>query len=54
VPVILAILVIIAASFLLLPELPEGPARMAGWAAVVIITAAAVWTLRPVRRRKRR
>jgi hypothetical protein len=52
IPVIIAMLVIIAAAVITLPLLPEGPARMAGWGAVVLITAAAVWLLRPTRRRR--
>jgi hypothetical protein len=54
IPVIVAILVIIAAAVATLPALPEGTARMAGWAAVVLITAVAVWRLRPTPRRRRR
>jgi hypothetical protein len=53
-PVVIAMLVIIAAAVLTLPQLPVGTARMAGWAAVVILTAVAVWLLRPVRPRGRR
>ena len=51
IPVIIAILVIIAAAVLGLPELPEGTPRLAGWASVVIATVVAVLTLRPVKRR---
>jgi hypothetical protein len=54
IPVIVAILVIIAAAVASLPALPEGPARMAGWGAVVLVTAVAVWRLRPTPRRRRR
>jgi hypothetical protein len=46
-PVIIAVLLIIAAAVVALPELPPGPSRIAGWIAVVLITAASVWTLRP-------
>jgi hypothetical protein len=55
VPVFIAVLLIIAAAVIVLPELPEGLGRMSGWAAVVAITAACVWYLRPTPRdRKRR
>lgn len=54
IPVIVAVLIIVAAALIVLPELPEGDARLAGWAAVVIVTAATVWALRPTRRRGRR
>ena len=54
IPVIIAILIIIAAAVLGLPELPEGNPRLAGWASVVILTVVAVWTLRPVKRRRLR
>jgi hypothetical protein len=53
VPVVLAILVIIATAVLALPQLPEGAPRMAGWAAVVVVTFIAVWLLKPTPRRKR-
>jgi hypothetical protein len=54
IPVIVAILVIIGAAVATLPALPEGPVRMAGWGAVVLLTALAVWRLRPTPRRRRR
>lgn len=47
VPVIIAILIIIAAGVVVLPELAPGTPRYAGWAALVVVTAAAVWRLRP-------
>ncbi len=53
-PVFMAILIIVAVSVVVLPELPEGLARQAGWVAVAVITAATVWALRPRGRRKRR
>ena len=55
IPVVIAMLVIIAAAVAGLPYLPPGPARMAGWAAVVVLVFLSVWRLRPTpRRRKRR
>jgi hypothetical protein len=54
VPVIVAMLLIIAAAVVALPELPEGTARMSGWAAVIVMTAASVWFLRPRPRQRRR
>jgi hypothetical protein len=53
-PVILAMLVIIVGAVLIVPQLLPGEFRMAGWAAVVILTALSVWALRPTPRRKRR
>jgi hypothetical protein len=52
VPVILAILVIIAAAVFALPQLPVGAPRLAGWVAVVAATVIAVWLLKPTPRRK--
>ena len=54
IPVIVAILTIIAAAVFVLPALPEGETRWAGWAAVVVLTAVAVWLLRPTPRKGRR
>jgi hypothetical protein len=54
IPVIVAILVIIAAAVAVLPALPQGAARIAGWATVILVTAIAVWRLRPTARRRRR
>jgi len=54
IPVIVALLVIIAAAVMVLPELPVGPPRAAGWASVAIITAVTVWVLRPRRRQRLR
>jgi len=53
-PVIVAILVILAAAVVGMPQLPDGPERMAGWGLVVVVTAVTVWLLRPRSRRRRR
>jgi hypothetical protein len=53
-PVIIAILILIAAAVLLLPQLEPGTPRMAGWAALVLVTVATVWALRPRSRRRLR
>ena len=53
-PVVLAILAIIITAVLVLPQLPEGGARMGGYAAVVLVTALSVWALKPTRRRRGR
>ena len=53
-PLIMAILVIIVAAVVTLPQLPPGESRLAGWAALVVVTLLAVWVLRPTPRRKRR
>jgi len=50
--VVIAVLVIIAAAVIVLPELEPGTPRLAGWAAVALVTAVSVWTLRPRRRRR--
>jgi hypothetical protein len=50
-PIILTMLLIIAGAVLALPQIPEGTSRMAGWAVVVVLTIAAVLTLRPGPRR---
>jgi len=52
-PVVVAILTLIAVSLLVLPQLPEGPMRIAGWAGVVVATVLVVWVLKPERRRSR-
>ena len=54
VPVIIAILVLIAAAVLVLPELAPGTPRLAGWATLVLVTALAVWKLKPRARRRLR
>lgn len=50
----IAMLVIIAAAVMVLPELPQGTPRVAGWVAVIVITAATVRVLKPTRRRRGR
>jgi hypothetical protein len=54
VPVIIAILVLIAAGVLVLPELDPGTPRIAGWATLVLVTVLSVWKLRPRPRRRLR
>jgi hypothetical protein len=51
---VVTILAIIAAAVFLLPLAPEGPARWAAGAAVVVLSAGAVWLLRPARGKGRR
>jgi zinc-ribbon domain len=53
IPVILAILLIIAGAVFLLPLVPDGPARMGAWVGVVVITFVTVFMLRPTQRRRR-
>jgi hypothetical protein len=48
-----AILAIVFAAVLVVPQTSEGPARMAAWAVVVLTTIGAVWVLRPSRPRSR-
>jgi hypothetical protein len=54
IPVVIAMLVIIAAAVVGLPYLPPGPERMAGWAAVVAAVLLSVWRLKPTPRRRKR
>lgn len=54
IPVIIAMLVLIGAAVLVLPELQPGTPRLAGWATLVVVTALAVWKLRPRRRQRLR
>lgn len=54
IPVVIAMLVIIAVAVMVLPELEPGTPRLAGWATLVVVTALAVWRLRPRRRRRLR
>jgi hypothetical protein len=46
-PVIVAVLVIIAAAVVGLPYLAPGPERITGWAVLVVVVFLAVWWLRP-------
>jgi hypothetical protein len=54
IPVIIAILLLIAVAVLVLPQLEPGTPRLAGWATLVVVTALAVWRLRPRRRQRLR
>jgi hypothetical protein len=54
VPVIIAVLILIAVAVLVLPELEPGTPRLAGWGTLVIVTALTVWGLRPRRRQRLR
>ena len=54
IPVVIAMLLLIAVAVLVLPELEPGTPRLAGWATLVVVTALAVWRLRPRRRRRLR
>ena len=52
IPVIIAILALIAAGVLALPLLDPGTPRLAGWATLVVLTVVSVLTLRPRRRQR--
>jgi hypothetical protein len=54
IPVVIAMLVLIAAAVAGLPLLAPGPERMAGWAALVIAVFVAVRALRPTPRKRKR
>ena len=51
---IIAILVLIAAAVIVLPELEPGTPRLAGWATLIVITVLVVLGLRPRRRQRLR
>jgi zinc-ribbon domain len=51
-PIVLAMLLIIAGAVLAMPQVPEGMPRTAGWAVVVVLTVVAVLTLRPGPKRR--
>ena len=53
-PLIVAILVIIATALLAVPQLPDGGDRIGGYAAAVVAALIAIWTLKPTPKRKRR
>jgi hypothetical protein len=53
-PVVVAVLLLIAAGVLGLPYLEPGTPQMAGWAVLIIATFLAVWRLRPTPRRRGR
>ena len=54
IPVIVAMLVLIAAAAAGLPYLSPGAERMVGWAALVAAVFVAVWRLQPTPRRRKR
>ena len=53
IPLIIAMLVIIAAAVVVLPQLAPD-AWLTGFGLFVVLTALAVWFLRPTKRRRRR
>jgi hypothetical protein len=53
-PVIVAMIVLIAAAVLVIPALTPGMPRLAGWATLVALTVLAVWRLRPRSRQRLR
>jgi hypothetical protein len=46
-PLIVALIVIIATAVLAVPQLPEGTMQIAGYGAAAVVAALAVWTLKP-------
>lgn len=52
IPVVLAMLALIASAVVGLPYLDPGPERMAGWAVLVVAVCVTVWRLKPTKRRK--
>ena len=53
-PLFIALIVLIAAAVLVLPELMPGTPRLAGWATLVVVTVLTVWRLRPRARQRLR
>ena len=53
-PVIVAMLLLIAAGVFGIPYLEPGVPRLAAWAILVVATILAVWWLRPTPRRRQR
>lgn len=53
-PVFIALIVLIAAAVLVIPELTPGMPRLAGWATLVVVAVLAVWRLRPRSRQRLR
>lgn len=47
IPLIVTILLIVAGAVLVMPQIPEGTPRLAGWTVVVVLTIVAMLTLRP-------
>lgn len=50
-PLVVALLLIIVAAVAAVPQLPDGTARMAGWAVAVVLAIVVAVTLRPGPRR---
>jgi len=51
---LVALLVLIAAAVLVIPELTPGTPRIAGWVTLVVVTILTVWRLRPRARQRLR
>jgi hypothetical protein len=54
VPLVAALLVIVAAAVFAVPLLSTNDARLAAWAVSALLAALAIWRLRPVSRRRLR
>ena len=54
IPVIVAILLIIATAVLAVPQLPDGTARIAGYVVAALVAAVSVWKLKPTSGRRGR
>ena len=54
IPLILTVLVIVAAAAFLVPTFPPDSTQTIGWAFAAALVALAVWRLRPTRREKMR
>jgi hypothetical protein len=51
-PLLVAILLIAAGAVLLMPQVPDGTPRFAGWAVAVVLAIVAVLTFRPGPKRR--
>jgi hypothetical protein len=53
-PLVIALVIVAAAAFIVVPTLPSESERLAGWAAAAIIALAVAWVLRPMGGPRRR
>lgn len=51
--VIVALLILAVVAVMVIPELPEGTPRLAGWGTLILVALLSVWKLRPRSGRQR-
>jgi hypothetical protein len=49
---LIALVILAIVAVLVIPELPVGTPRIAGWVSIVVVALASVWALRPRARRR--